>query len=317
MSDLFGAIGSGAASSFGKGMSLSHEKRTLPGTNLKSPVMDEFGNFYRLQDEYEDSRQVRQQLALERSSFEQKMALAREQGIHPLSILGVPLSTTGASNFSQAGNAPVDFNFDTRKHDQGPSEYDEKMMGYNERIASANARSAEARATQEEMDVARMSQQKLIGQVGSTKISNDQIATQSRISGVPSSAISVEGGPIASLVRIKPSDVTASVPGQPGTIAGVSPLLKRVIDNQGSVSYVADQNAVQSEIDEGALFNALLNHGVSVPTAMDIIGFGPYLLGALGGVGMAARRLLLARNAGKAAKLLQQRSARKRWKGGD
>lgn len=317
----FGSIFGGAASSFGKGASLSHENRTLPGTNLKSPIMDEFGNFYRLQDEYEDNRQVGQQARLnrlmlnqERASFNQKMELAKQHGIHPLSVLGVPMSSTLVGAGVHESNQPVAGTLDFRKHETPELSAEEKaIQDANVRIAEANARAAESRAVSEEVEARQRASVLLGSQIGPNKISNDQLATQSRLSGVPVANIN---GP-KSIIEIEPSKTTASAPGNPSITAAVSPSLDRVLMESGKEYKVPSQDKLQVDMEGGEMITTLLNWGVPLENAIALTAFWPVLAGAASGFGwLAGKRIGAAKNAAAAAKAARMQ-AHRRWKGGD
>lgn len=317
----FGSIFGGAASSFGKGASLSHENRELPGTNLKSPVMDEFGNFYRLQDEYEDSRQLSQQrglnqltLAMEKASFDQKMKLAKDHGIHPLSVLGVPMSSTVVGAQSHESNTPVAGTVDFSKH-QTPelSEHDKRMMEYNERIAGANARAAESRAVSDELEARQRASVLLGSQVGPHKVSNDQVATQSRLSGVPVKDIA---GP-ESVIRIKPSESIATAPGNPNVTAAISPALDRVLI-EGKPYYVPSQDKMQVDLEKGEMILTLMNQGgLSLDHAIAASALMEYLSPAMGLAGFWLGGKYNAHKAKRAAEIAAKRQAHRRWKGGE
>lgn len=317
----FGSIFGGAASSFGKGASLSHEGRTLPGTNLKSPIFDEFGNFYRLQDEYEDNRQVSQQSRLnqlmiqqERASFNQKMELAKQHGIHPLSVLGVPMSSTVVGAGVHESNQPVAGTLDFRKHETPElTQYEKDMQEYNLRIADANARAAESRAVSDEVEARQRASVLLGTQVGPHKISNDQVATQSRLSGVPVADIS--GG--QSVIRIKPSETIATSPGNPSTTAAISPSLDRILMESGAIYKVPSQDKLQVDMEGGEMITTLVNWGVPLENAIALTAFWPVLAGAASGFGwLAGKRIGAAKNAAAAAKAARMQ-AHRRWKGGE
>lgn len=319
-------FGGSAASSAGgsipwKGLSLTGDQT--------SPSHKVFGNFFTQQDEYEDKRQygqqlrlndlaLRNQLQLERLSFEQRMAMAKEQGLHPLSVLGVSMSSpvvSGASSHDYSPSPGSGMSLDAGKH-SAPSEYDNRMMEYNERIASANARAAEARAAQEDLQLRRDSTT-AVGRPG--VVSNDQIQIQSKLSGVPASRIRY-GGNVSgdtALISIKPDEVTASRPGNPGMAAGVPPGFREVATPDGKKLIVPDQSVIQTEIDEGALYNSLINHGVSPGTALDIVGIKDLVITGLAGVAGAGALGWKYYKARQAAELARKAKAHRRWKGGE
>lgn len=319
LGNIFG--GSAASSAGGslpwKGLSMGLGDKTSPSHKL-------FGNFFTIQDEYEDKRQLSQQQRLnqlmlnaERQSFNQKMALAHEHGIHPLSVLGVPMSSTtvGASSHDYQASPGAGVSLDAGKH-QTPelSEHDKAMMEYNERIASANARAAESRAVSDEVEARQRASVLLGQQVGPHRLSNDQIATQSKLSRVPESAIQ---GP-DSIIRIKPSEVTAHSPGDPSVTAAISPALDRAIMKDGSIYNVPNKDQFQVELDSGEMILTLMNEfGQDLGTSIAISALYPILGPAAAGLGLLGYRGLKARRAAKAAELLQKRQAHRRWKGGE
>lgn len=320
-------FGGSAASSAGgsipwKGLSLTGDKT--------SPSHQVFGNFFTQQDEYEDLRQVRQQgslnelthqaqLRLERESFGQKMQLAKDHGLHPLTVLGVPMGSApmvGASSHEYQPSPGSGISAGDAGRHQAPSAFDERMMAYNERIASANARSAEARAGQEELQLKRDSTT-AVGRPG--MVSNDQVKIQSKLSGVPESRIKYgsSGSGDTALINIKPDQVTASSPGNPGMAAGVPPGFRKVATPDGKTLIVPDQSVIQTEIDEGALYNSLVNHGVSPGAALDIVGLKDVILTGLAGTFGLGAWAWKARKAKQAADIARRQQARRRWKGGE
>lgn len=317
----WGSLVGGAASSFGKGASLSHENRTLPGTDFKSPIFDEFGNFYRLQDEYEDNRQALQQSRLnylmlrqERASFNQKMALAKEHGLHPLSVLGVPMSSTVVGAPSHESNTPVGGTIDFAKHVAPELSAEEKaIQDANVRIAEANARAAESRAVSDEVEARQRASVLLGSQIGPHKISNDQVATQSRLSGVPVADIS--GG--QSVIRIKPSETIATSPGNPSTTAAISPSLDRILMESGAIYKVPSQDKLQVDMEGGEMITTLVNWGVPLENAIALTAFWPVLAGAASGFGWLAGKRIGAAKAAAAAAKAARMQAHRRWKGGD
>lgn len=317
--DLFGAAG-GAASAFGKGASLSHENRTLPGTNISSPVMDEFGNFYRIQDEYEDSRQVNQQrslnsamLDMERASFNQKLELAKQHGIHPLSVLGVPMATTTVGASAHESNSPISISGGDvgRNRDPELTAHDERMMEYNERLASANARAAESRAISDELEARQRAQVLLGQQVGPGRVSNDQLVTQSRLSGVAVKDIS---GP-QSVIKINPSEVVATRPGDPSMEAGVPASLQEVLLPGDKRFIVPSQKNMQVDMEGGEMIATLMNYGgLPLDAAIATTALLPVVGPAVAGLGYAAHRGFRAWKIAKEAQRLAKIANRKSWK---
>lgn len=334
---MWGSVGNvfGGAAASSAGSSIPWKGVALGPGDKYSPSHKLLGNFFTIQDEYEDKRQVEQQarlnaltaqsqLDLERASFSQKMQMAREQGLHPLTVLGVPMSSApmvgAASHEYQASPGSGVSLGDVGRHEPAPlSDAEKRMMEYNERIASANARDAEATAARNELQLMRDSSVS-VGRPGS--VSNDvQVLRQSALSGVPASRIKFGGGSHGTsdtaLISIEPDKVTASSPDNPGLTAGVKPSLMRVIGDDGRSFKVADPSVLQTEIDDGALYNSLVNHGVSPAAAMDFVAYKDMALTALGvlgaGAGLAFKRYRDISAARKGARLNQHR----RWKGGE
>jgi len=294
-----------------------------------SPSMKLFGNFFTNQyeaqtarDKAAQQRAIQAQLQMERGSFTQKMAMAKEQGLHPLSVLGIPTASAPIVSGSQMiGSNAGSGGFDTRRHDVAqPSEYDTRMMEYNERIASANARVAEARAADAERPIAYDSTV-AVGRPNS--VSNDQIRMQSKLSGVPAKNItfggnkSLAGTGDAALINIKPDEINASRPNNPGMAAGVAPGFREVRTPDGKTLLVPDQSVIQTEIDEGALYNSLINHGVSPSAALDIVGLKDVILTGFAGVAGVGGLAWKSHSARNAARIAKQANAHRRWKGGE
>lgn len=300
--------------------------------NSTSPMQHLLGNPFDEQRErqYKETQRtqamlLQEQLQFERASFQQRMKMAKEQGLHPLAMLGVPMSAPSlGANVSapESGSFSADF----KKSGPEPNAQQQKDLDSQSRFLEAQARREEALAGQEELQFER-SKALLLGQAGrpagAVTSADKQVERQSFLSKVPRAAIryggskDFAGSGDSSLISIKPDEVTASSPSNPGVTAGVGPLMKRVIDSEGKETMVVDQNALQVEVDDGAFFQSLVNHGVSVGTAMDIVGLKDVVLTGLAGVAGVGGLAWKWHKARQASEIARKAKAHRRWKGGD
>lgn len=207
------------------------------------------------------------QLQHARDDFNQKMALAKEHGLHPLSVLGVPSSgfspvlTSGqpdgfdynafGSGVSQLGSAAASL----VKPPDTPAPVDPRQ----ERLLDAQVRRAEAMAGTAEMDYI-LSQRAVLGQPGKppgARASNDVNAAESMVaaqSGVPLNWLTGERAPIKVEQKVAPPH-----PSKMGTAAGVDQGWVDIKDKNGRTVSTVRNEAVQADIEKGATFQALAN----------------------------------------------------------
>lgn len=324
------AMSSASGSMPWKGMSMGLGEKT-------SPSMSVFGNWFKDEDVYEDTRQLNQTAVLNRmalnqeaDSFRQKMALAREHGLHPLAVLGAPMSApiVSAPNLSGSyGHAAGDFggafSSDTAKPAQ-PSPEDNQLFAIELERQKQALRQDKANADMADYQ-AMQARAVLQGQAGAPPVarrSNDQVETQSKLTGIPASQIRMGGSKDfagsgdTTLIEIKPDEVFATRPGQPGIVAGMTPTIRELMTPEGRVVKTVDQKAIQTEVDDGAFLHALINSGVPLDAALAIVGFLPVVGPAVAGAGYMAHRSYRAYKLGKEAKRAADIARRHSWKGG-
>lgn len=243
---------------------------------------------------------MQQSLQHERASFNQKMALAKQHGLHPLSVLGVPTSTysptitfggdpgpdyaalgAGASQLASAFVEPPAKEPPKMPVPEDPITYRQRM---------ANMRRLEAEAGLAEL---RLSQAAVTGPGAppGVRTSNDVTAMQQTVaeqSGIPLSLIGGAGrdGPITIKQEVAPPH-----PKLPGFAAAVDQGWGRVRDRDGSNVPLVRQEAVQADIEKGATFQALAK-AFGIERAMQITAVlenEHLLMGAALGTGLLMR----------------------------
>lgn len=210
-------------------------------------------------------------LGHERDSFNQKMKLAKDHGLHPLSVLGVP-----TANFSPAvsfGDSGRDYgsvlsgaatigkslvNPETKPEETDPLQA--RLIEANVRTAEANAKRAEWEALGSEFRVADMAAPQLLtGQPGSPpgiRRSNDVV--QSELLAAEQAGISPEffRGNTDPLVKLE-QKVAPPHPRNLGHAAGTDQAWQSVMDKNGNPVSVVRNDAVNADIEKGATFQAL------------------------------------------------------------
>lgn len=215
---------------------------------------------------------VQQQTALrhERESFNQKMQLAQEHGLHPLSVLGVPVST-----FSPAVSFGGEERYNLRDvgygieqlgkglvkpggvgPEQHPAPVEDSMESTRKRILEGQARRVEADAGLAELEL----QQRTVraGMPPAASTSNDVEAMRAAVarqSGIPLSYLGASGGRDG-VVKVE-QQVAPPHPGIPGHAAASDQAWLRVVDKDGKQVSVIRNDAVNADIEKGATFQAL------------------------------------------------------------
>lgn len=203
-------------------------------------------------------------LGAERDSFNQKMALAKEHGLHPLAVLGVPMGQSMPA--VQVGDTGPDYAQMGYGASQIASSFvkppDKPEPDLSERrIMDANVRLAEAQANKAEWDALRSEQAAssiLMGQPGmppGVRTSNDSTVAQRTVamqSGIPLNYLTGKDP----LVNIK-QDVLPPHPYELGTSAGTDQSWNSFIDKDGSRYSLVGQNVVSADVEMGATFQAL------------------------------------------------------------
>lgn len=235
----------------------------------------------------------------ERQSFDQKMALAKEHGLHPLSVLGVPVST-----FSPAISSPVASGPDFSAIGSGveqiaksfvkPPEAAPAVVDANqERLNNANVRIAEARANKEEWEALRsqwVTQDLLRGQPGNPP------AVRSSNDGTVTTRLAAEQAGVSPSLFDKHVEVKQSVlpPHDSflGTAMGVDQSWKRGIDQRGRFFSILNNDLFNADFEEGATINALAKYfgperAIEIAAVLEQAG----VIGGVGAGGYAGYKL--------------------------
>lgn len=253
--------------------------------------------------------QANAQLWHDRNTFNQKMELAKQHGIHPLSVLGVP--TANFSPIIANGGQDTGPDYAQMAHGAGTiarsfvKPPDEPEVSVEQRrMESANLRIAEANANRAEWDALRSQFQAqdmvapmvLSGQAGNPpaqRMSNDVINTTqlaARQAGISPSMFSSagKGGPIDLKQEILPPH-----PLQLGTGAGTDQTWINVIDQNGKMARVLNPKAIQAEFEQGATLTALSNiYGPDTAIKMAaVLENSGVIGGALGVAGLAGKKI--------------------------
>lgn len=217
-----------------------------------------------------------------------KMAMAKQYGLHPLTVLGVPMSSHSSINLTP-GSGGGDFDFNaigagfnnlSRAYDalnpetQPPAPVEDAYLNQQRnRLLDAQVRLAEARAGSAEVDQI-MAMNNLLGQPGNppgVRSSNDLNAAHVAVaqqSGIP---LSYLGGATDPVVQVE-QKVAPPHPTATGYAAATDQGWKKIRDRDGSDVSVVRPEAAQSEIDKGATFQFVAKHfGIDAAYAVTAI----------------------------------------------
>lgn len=214
-------------------------------------------------------QQQQLQLHHERQSFEQKMQMAHEQGLHPLAMMGVPMSSVNITpNYPQDSGpdfAAIGAGVNTlassvvKPLEKGPDSNEQRIIDANVRLAEANAKRAEWDALRSEFSAAdQAAPQIIMGQPGNppgVRRSNDVIQMEGLVaeqSGLPASWLRGNQSPIEIKQKVAPPH-----PRNVGHTAATDQGWQRIQDANGQQTSVVRSEAVQSDIEKGATFQAL------------------------------------------------------------
>lgn len=245
--------------------------------------------------------QYKENLLHEMNMFNQKISLAQQHGLHPLSVLGIPTGnfspavtvggSDGGTDWSSigAGVNQIANTFVKPPEDKPPevSEFDRRAQAANLRILEANAKRAEWEALGTEFKVADYAAPRLItGQPGNppgARVSNDAVEMQriaAEQSGLSPSLFT--GGSGLGLKQ----EVLPPHPLKLGYGAGTDQAFVTTMDAHGKPGTVLNQNAIQAEFEDGATMT-LLTRIFGVDRAIEIMAVLEQS-GVIAGVGAAA-----------------------------
>lgn len=256
----------------------------------------------------------------ERDSFNQKMALAKQHGIHPLAMMGIPMSTFAPSivpesssgvDFAQLGYGAnqIASNF-VKPPDDKPvvDPRADALADANLRLAKAQASRAEWDALHAQFQVEDMARQSLVGQPGNppgARVSNDVSAMRSLAAAQSGLDPAVFGG--ASPLSMK-QEVLPPHPRKLGYGAGTDQAFVTTMDATGKPGTVLNQNAIQAEFEDGATMTLLTRlYGVDRATEIMAVLEQKGLIGGVLAAGAAAGKLFYDRMAKQRRGAFQKR----------
>lgn len=240
----------------------------------------------------------------ERDSFNQKMSLAQQHGIHPLAMLGVPMNTfqpsivpetTSGPDFAAIGHGAEQVSRSFVKPPDAQSDpMQDRLVAANVRLAEAQAKKAEWDALRSEFATADVAAPPLLqGQPGNPprlRVSNDVSHMEQLVaaqSGIPLSYLTRGNPPVDIKQQVLPPH-----PSKLGHAAATDQAHVTVMDTRGDPVSVLNQNAVQAEYERGATITLLAKHfglerAIEISAALENSGE----LGALGlGVGYLGKK---------------------------
>lgn len=273
--------------------------------------------------EYEARVQQETALRHEKESFNQKMALAQTHGLHPLSVLGVPMATF-APSISSTGGGGVDFTAIgsgmeriAQTQVKPPEKPDEDPLQV--RIAEATVRQAEAGAKKAEWDALRAewtTQDLLRGQPGNPpalRTSNDAAGIQALAAAQAGIKPSIFSNP---KIDIK-QDILPPHPVNLGHAAGADQSWIRGVDQSGNFYSALNPNLIQADFEDGATITALSKiygpeRAIEIMAVLEQAGPIAGVGAALSAAGAAAYRYF----GNQRAEALKRRTTRRSWSRG-
>lgn len=244
----------------------------------------------------------------EHELFQQKMAMAKAHGIHPLAMLGIPTSNFSPVVSSGGYDSGTDWAsigaganqlagaFVKPPEDKPPTidPLEKRAAEANVRLLEAQAKRAEWEALGTEWRVADYAAPRLLtGQPGNppgARASNDVIEMQriaAEQSGLSPSVFAGGSAPLSMKQEVLPPH-----PNKLGYGAGTDQALVTTMDPTGKPGTVLNQNAVQAEFEQGATMTLLtrlygVDQAVEIMAALEQTG----LIAGLGLAGAAAGKL--------------------------
>lgn len=242
--------------------------------------------------------QIQSGVALEhaKADFNQKMELAKQHGIHPLSVLGVPTANfSPAISFGSDSPGPGFGDSFGRITDglerltaetKSPVEEAQASNSLQTRLLEAQVRRAESQADLAQIDVVN-ARNSLMNQPGNPPQartgSNDVNSVRTMVakqSGIPLSLIGGGDAPVTIKQEVLPPHPT-----QTGTAAASDQAWVNIIDHTGKPTKILNQQAVQAEFEQGATITALskvfgLERAIEIAAVLENSG-------VIGGIGAA------------------------------
>lgn len=268
------------------------------------------------------------------SLFRAKQNMAKEHGLHPLTVLGVPFQSSGMPVVSGSDSGP-DFAaigdgignigrslVKPPENKDQPDPMQQRLINAQVRLAEANAKRAEWEALRSEFAAADSTSSHLLqGQPGNppgVRVSNDVAQMQGLVaeqSGIPRGLISGATAPIEIKQTVAPPH-----PRNVGYTAATDQGWQRLQDRDGSQVSVVRQDAVQSDIEKGATFQWLAKH-FGIDKALLITGImeNEHLLmgtAAAGGFLLRHPAARLGLAVGRRLGLIPKTPYKPNWKGG-
>jgi len=243
-------------------------------------------------------------LMMEAASFNQKMQLAKDHGIHPLAMLGVNTSTN-APVVSSGATAGMTASF---AKDHGVSEV-QKIM--DDQQLELNRLAIERQRTALEQDQLELSRAK---QPPSPAVRAPVLTTHpANLAGTAAPASALTSNPD---ILVKPDETTATDRKNYGLTAARHPLMLRATDPvSGEDTYVPNPALNLDPESYGDIATIAANLGVSQKTAMALVAAG-LIGGGVLGVGFGAARLGMAGYKAYKSYKLSKKIPRQAWKKG-
>jgi hypothetical protein len=241
----------------------------------------------------------------ERKAFDQKMTLAKQHGLHPLSVLGVPMSTfSPAITGSSGGGSDVDYSSlgdgvsqIAKSFVKPPDEATPEVNPNVKRLEDANVRIAEANAKRSEWEALRSewtAADLLRGQAGAppaVRMSNDASVTRS-LAAAQAGVSPALFGPAG--VDVK-QQITPPHPSLLGHSLGADQSFQRMVDKDGHLYSTPNPNVYNPDIENFGTFHYLSNKygtdkALNVMAALEQAPLVGGVFSALGAAGYGAYR---------------------------
>lgn len=231
---------------------------------------------------YQIALQEESALRTQKAGFEQKMALAKQHGIHPLSMMGIPMSTFAPSvsfdpgqgvDYEAMGAGLSDMSKAFVKPPEAKAPEASPVDPRQERILDAEVRYREAVAREKEWSALRtqwVTEDLLRGQPGAppgVRSSNDGVVTRNLAAAQAGVSPSVFSGGGVSLKQ----EVAPPHPSILGHAMGADQSFQRMVDSGGNLYSMVNPNAFSLDFEKPGTFNYLANK-YGAEKAMDIMG---------------------------------------------
>lgn len=259
------------------------------------------------------------------SQFNLKMNLAKQHGLHPLSVLGVPFSggsmpavVSGGDSgpdYSDLGNAVANVSRSfVKPPEESPDPYAERMAQASVRMAEANANRAEWEALRSQWNA----QDIIRGQPGNppaVHTSNDVVGTRALAAAQAGVSPGMFSGGTVNLEQ----SVTPPHPRILGHAAGADQSFQRMVDKDGFLYSTPNPNVYNPDIEHFGTFHFLSNRygadkALNIMAALEQAPVAGGILGALGAGAYAVKRYFGQQRI-DAERRMKQNRAGQAWRG--